>query len=301
MKLNLPFQWESRNVLIAGAGGGWDVFGGLPLAYEWQNSGCNVVFANLSSVNSGFDLRRATSLDHPEGKLSEALGVPVYVFGKEGFRPLRAGYEKLIQIHHIDTIVLMDGGVDSLMRGDEEGPGTILQDTLSLSVVDTLNISQKLLACVGFGTETEEGVCHYRALENIAALTKDDGFLGACAITAKMEAFKYYESTCRGVFATPGTRSHIHTRVIPAVHGEFGRHEMYDDADSALDLLSDMPPFICPLMPLIWFFDVHTVAGHNLLINAFRDTDTYAEVDSIYNVLFPSLRSKMRRNRVIPL
>ena len=44
------------------------------------------------------------------------------------------------------------------MCGDEEGLCAIFQDTISVGVVDSLDVSTKLMACVGFGTETEEGV-----------------------------------------------------------------------------------------------------------------------------------------------
>jgi len=300
MKMNLPIELANRRVLLAGAGGGSDVFGALPLAYEWQRT-CQVHLANFSALAEGFDVRPAIPADHPEGKLAAVLGLPVHVFGKAGFKTLKAGYEKVVQEHGIDTIILLDGGVDSLMRGDEEGCGTLLQDTLSLGVVDSLDIPTKVLACVGFGTETEEGVCHYRALENIAALTKDGGFLGACALTQNMDAFRYYEDVCRRIFAMPGGRSHIHTRVIPAVHGEFGRYEMYDDVDACLDLLSEMPPFVSPLAPIYWFFDVAAVARRSLLIPAFLNTVTYAEVDAIHAEMYPSLKAKARTNRIIPL
>lgn len=300
MKLNLPIDLANRNILLAGAGGGWDIFGGLPLFHEWRET-CKIVLANFSAVAEGFDVRSALAGDHPEGRLYDILGVPVYVFGKAGFRTLKAGYDQLLRQHQIDTIVLVDGGVDSLMRGDEEGCGTIFQDTISLGVVDSLDVPTKILACVGFGTETEEGVCHYRALENMAALTKDGGFLGCCALTANMEAFQYYEGICRKAFALPGSRSHIHTRVIPAVHGEFGQYAMYHDADAVLDLLSEMPPFVSPLAPIYWFFDVGAVARRNLLIPAFVNTDTFAEVDAVHKELYPSLQAKARKTRIIPL
>ena len=130
-----------------------------------------------------------------------------------GFKALKAGYEKPVKEHGIDTIILLDGGVDSLMRGDEEGCGSVFQDTLSLGVVDSLDVPTKILACVGFGTETEEGVCHYRALENIAALTKDGGFLGACALTENMDAFKYYERCVpQDLCPAWGTEPHPHPR-----------------------------------------------------------------------------------------
>jgi len=294
MKLNLPVEMTNRNILLAGAGGGWDLCGGLPLLYQWRET-CKIVLANFSALAEGFDVRPASVTDHPEGKLAEILGLPVHVFGKAGFKRLRAGYEKLLAEHAIDTIILVDGGVDSLMRGDEEGCGTIFQDTISVAVVDSLDVPTKILACVGFGTETEEGVCHYRALENIAALTKDGGFLGACALTANMEAFQFYEQVCVEAFARSNSSSHIHARVIPGVHGEFGQF------GDIFDLLSDMPPFVSPLASIYWFFDVAAVARRNILIPAFADTETFAEVDAIHKEMYPSLQVKMRKNRTIPL
>lgn len=294
MKLNLPIDLANRNILLAGAGGGWDIFGGLPLAYEW-NGANRLVFANFSARVEGFDVREALPTDQPEGKLAEALNTPVYVFGRAGFRTLKAGYEKLLKQHAIDTIILVDGGVDSLMRGDEEGCGTIFQDTISVGVVDSLDVPTKILACVGFGTETEEGVCHYRALENIAALTKDGGFLGAGALTANMQAFQYYEGMCCKVAAQTESKSHVHSRIIPAVHGEFGQH------GDIFDILSDMPPFVSPLATIFWFFDVGVVARRNELISAFANTTTFAEVDAIHKEMYPALKAKARKNRIIPL
>lgn len=56
MKLNLPtFQYlqNSQNILIAGMGGGYDVFCGLPLFYEFTQQGKNVHLANFSSTDVG--------------------------------------------------------------------------------------------------------------------------------------------------------------------------------------------------------------------------------------------------------
>jgi hypothetical protein len=58
---------------------------------------------------------------------------------------------------------------------------------------------------------------------------------------------------------------------------------------------------VSPLAPIYWFFDVATVARHNLLVPAFANTDTFAEVDAIHKDLYPSLKAKMRKNRIIPL
>lgn len=301
LKLNLPFHLAGKTVLLAGAGGGWDVLGAVPLAYELEGSGCRVVLANYSSLVAGFTARLAQAEDVIESAIAQALGKPVYVFGKEGATRLRAGYEEIVQDHGIDTIILVDGGVDSLMRGDEEGPGSILQDALSLLVVNGLSVPCKLLACIGFGTETDEGVCHYRVLENMAALAKDGTFLGACALTKAMAAFQFYEKVCRTVFQLPIMRSHVHTRIIPAVQGEFGRYEMFDDAFQPLDLLSARPPFLSPLMSLYWFFEVAGVFGRNVLAPHLVGTESYADAQSAYEEQNRLLRGKLRATKEIPL
>ena len=299
MRLNLPIDLRDRTVLLAGAGGGWDVFGAVPLAHELEQRNCRVVLANYSSSVGGFDVRPALPTDHPEGKLSARLGRPVYVFGKEGAGRLRAGYQRLIRDHGIDAIMLVDGGVDSLMRGDEEGPGTIIQDAVSVSVVNGLDVPTKILACVGFGAEADEDVCHYRALENMAALAGDGSFLGACALTQGMDAFQHYKTTCEAVFEQGGDISHIHTRVIPAVDGEFGQFQRYRHA--AVMLLSPRPPFLSPLMSVFWFFDVAGVARRSLLVDPFAATETYADVRAAYDRVRTSLEANLRPNKDIPL
>ena len=59
MRLNLPIDLHDSTVLLAGAGGGWDVFGAVPLAHELEQRNCRVILANYSSSVGGFDLRPA--------------------------------------------------------------------------------------------------------------------------------------------------------------------------------------------------------------------------------------------------
>ena len=75
MKLNLPIEMTNRNILLAGAGGGWDIFGGLPLLHEWRGT-YKIVLANFSARVEGFDVRLATAADDPEGKLAEPWACP---------------------------------------------------------------------------------------------------------------------------------------------------------------------------------------------------------------------------------
>jgi hypothetical protein len=298
MRLNLPILdqlADSSSILIAGAGGGFDVFAGLPIYFTLREMGKTVHLANfsftefrLASVISkpiveieDFLLGARGSVTmpfpyYPEGYLSQWFqevrgeAVTVWMFAKYGVKPLAMAYERLVQKLGLDAIVLVDGGVDSLMCGDEMGAGTLLEDSVSLAAVDTLDVPVKILACIGFGTEVEEAVCHYNALANMAALVKAGAFLGSCALTPQMEVFQQFEAACRYVWEQPEHhKSHISTRIIPAAHGEFGNYQMYSGDYTTV--------FISPLMSLYWFFDAKAVTARNKIIDTVRDTYTMDE------------------------
>ncbi len=297
MQLNLPiFETlrDSQNILIAGAGGGFDVFAGLPAYFALREAGKSVHLASYSftpleiagavgeteMVIEGLlaGARGKIRLDfpyYPEGYLAQWFletrneTVTVWMFDRTGVLRLRQAYTALIERLKIDAIVLVDGGVDSLMRGDEYGAGTLLEDSISLAAVSGLDVPVKIMACLGFGTEVEEAVCHYNALANMAALVKAGAFLGGCALTPQMEVFQLYEAACRYVWEQPDhPKSHISTRIIPAVHGEFDNFHMYPD-----DQWTEV--FISPLMSLYWFFDAHTVIDHSYLIPRISATESF--------------------------
>ncbi len=294
MQLNLPILdqlADSKNILIAGIGGGFDVFIGLPLYFTLQTLGKTVHLANYSF--SEFDLLHmvctpevlidgqligARSPVHPpllyfpEGYLaqwfSEVRGenVTVWMFAKTGALPLAESYAKLVKHLGIDALILVDGGVDSIMHGDESGAGTVVEDSISLTAVSAIDVPVKIQVCLGFGTEVEEQVCHHHALQNIAELARAGAFLGSCALIQQMEAFQLFEAAARYTFEQPNhPRSHISTRIIPAVNGEFGDYHMYPDS-------RDVHVLISPLMSLYWFFDANAVIERNLLIELLRDT-----------------------------
>ena len=129
---------KARNVLIAGAGGGFDVFAGIPLGVALRDQGKQVHYASLSFS----DLERLdldawlepglAAIDpetisedayFPERELARFLNATVYAFPRTGVRPLRNAYRRLIEKHDIDAIVLVDGGTDILLRGDEQHLG----------------------------------------------------------------------------------------------------------------------------------------------------------------------------------
>jgi hypothetical protein len=138
---------EARSVLIAGAGGGFDIVSGIPLYLFLRSLGKEVVLGNLSFTALSFTdsaevfpgTYRITehSADvpyFPEKILLEWLGKrdekpAIYGFCNTlGVAPLSDAYRFVIEKYEIDTLILVDGGTDSLMFGDETKVGTIVED-----------------------------------------------------------------------------------------------------------------------------------------------------------------------------
>lgn len=118
---------DARRIVIAGAGGGFEVYGGLPLALALHADGREVHLGSLSLVNVyglGDGFARITPASEgpsdyfPERTLAAWLAtedltdISVYAFPRTGVRPLRAAY-----------------------RGDEAALGTPVEDATSPAAV----------------------------------------------------------------------------------------------------------------------------------------------------------------------
>ncbi|MFC6933743.1 DUF1152 domain-containing protein [Actinomadura yumaensis] len=53
-----------------------------------------------------------------------------------------------------DAVVLVDGGTDILLRGDEAGLGTPEEDMASLAAVRGLDVPEKIVVSLGFGVDS---------------------------------------------------------------------------------------------------------------------------------------------------
>jgi hypothetical protein len=189
--------------------------------------------------------------------------VLIWCFEKTGASQLIKNYRELIKHLEIDCIILIDGGIDSLMRGDEPEVGTLFEDTLSLlAVSEMVTVPKRLLACLGLGAEYEIGYAHL--FENIAHLTKIGAFKGTCSLTSAMKSYQQYKDAVLHVFdQQPKFPSVICSSVISAVSGEYGDFH-YVKRTHGSDL------HISPLMPMYWFFDAPTVAKQSLVLLSMR-------------------------------
>jgi hypothetical protein len=294
MELNIPVlnQLTScKHLLIAGMGGGFDIFCGLPIYFELKRRGhhphlANFSFSHVKSVQHGsrlsptlvgitaqppqvnpyfpeFHLARWFEEKHDEA-------ITVWCFHKTGAGPLLENYRLLIEHLSIDGILLVDGGVDSLMRGDEAEKGTLIEDAISLCAVHELTqVSTRLIACVGLGAERDITYAH--VFENIAALTQSGGFLGACALLPQMESYQAFEAA---VWYVQGQRrqesSVINSSLISAVRGHYGDYHLTEKTNGSR-------LWISPLMSIYWFFDLDAVAQRNLFLPQLKETQTFRE------------------------
>ena len=294
MELNLPVLnqlSQCKNLLIAGMGGGFDVFCGLPIYFELTRRGQRVHLANFSFSdieNTQHGTRLTSTLvgiaDAPGWiypyfpefylarwfKEQQAQDVTVWCFQKTGTTPLLKNYRALVEHLEIDGILLIDGGVDSLMRGNEAGMGTVVEDATSLFVVNELTeIPLRMLACIGFGAEQD--VAYGHVLENIAAITKSGGFWGSCALVPQMESYQAYESAVLFVQSQPvHDPSVINSSMISSVRGEFGNYHLTPKTEGSR-------LWISPLMSLYWFFDLEIVANRNLFLPNLANTLSFRD------------------------
>jgi hypothetical protein len=201
--------------------------------------------------------------------------VTIWCFHKTGARPLLRNYRALTEHLSVDGILLVDGGVDSLIRGDEAGTGTLIEDAISLFAVNELKqIGTRHLACIGFGAEQD--IAYRHILENIANITAAGGFLGACSLTKQMNAYRVYEDA---VLYVQGRKlqdpSVINSSIVSSVQGRYGNYHLTGKTRGS-------HLWISPLMSLYWFFDATVVARRNLFLPQLRNTDTFMEALRAY-------------------
>ncbi|MEO5930370.1 MAG: DUF1152 domain-containing protein, partial [Candidatus Kapaibacterium sp.] len=303
---------RANSILLVGAGGGFDIVAGLPLYFALQNAGKQVHLANLSFSDLASSSARwpapgvaevtaATSGDEryfPELHLARWLHLqgepaPVYALEKGGALPLRDAYDYLARSLDIDLIVLVDGGTDSLMRGDEPGLGTPVEDMASIAAADLLDGPETLLICLGFGVDRFHGVRHAYVLEGIAELIRADGFLGAWTLTKEMPEVGRYRDAVeylnRSMSGYPGI---VSASILAAIAGEFGDHH-------ATTRTHGTEQFINSLMSLYWCFRLPAVARRILFIDELRRTTTATDVERVIEIFREG--NPPRPDRIIPL
>ena len=221
---------------------------------------------------------------------------------------LKGLYEALVDLHNVDAIIAVDGGSDSLMRGDEEGLGDPIEDAVTVAAISAIcspSITMSspapmgILAVIGFGCDRFNGVSDAASLRAVAELTKLGGFMGCIAIEPGSSALKCYQEGVACINANESFRSIISGSILASALGHFGSPNMTDlkgtvefDARITHDSSS---LFLMPLMSFLWFFDVITVSNRSLVCQAIRTCDTHRACAEEVSLL--RLRGEMMKGR----
>ena len=291
----------ARRVLIAGAGGGVDGFAGLPLALAlsalyslpaeaWIDQDVAAVRPDTQGHADYFPERSLAAwlARNRTAGTGDGVDPAVYAFPRVGVQPLRAAYESLIaHLGGVDAIVLVDGGTDILMRGDESGLGTPEEDMTSLAAVHRLEFPgsapERLVACLGFGIDAYHGVNHASVLENIAALDRDGAYLGAFSIPRQSpEGAAYLDAVACAQAETPMRPSIVNGQIAAAVRGDFG-NVRFTTRTAGSEL------FVNPLMGIYFAVDLGGLARRNLYLDKLEGTVLIRQVSSIIDVYRESL------------
>lgn len=294
--MQLPFFTElepARNVLLVGAGGGFDIYAGLPLYFWLKKAGKSVHLANLSftqlaecrgmrPIPEVMKVTGATdgpSSYFPERALCQWLAgrgepTPVYAIARCGVQPVLRAYRWLVDELDVDTLILVDGGTDILMRGDECGLGTPLEDISSLLAGEAVvGVERKFVTCIGFGVDAYHGVCHSLALENMASLIEDGGFLGSWSLTHGTEEARFYgEAVRHATESFPSMPSIVNHSVLGSVEGRFGDFHFTRRTEGSTLYLN-------PLMSLFWAFRLEALASRLLYRDEVLATDNAFQMD----------------------
>eukprot|EP01090_Pellita_catalonica_P003485 TRINITY_DN13156_c0_g1_i1.p1 TRINITY_DN13156_c0_g1~~TRINITY_DN13156_c0_g1_i1.p1 ORF type:complete len:334 (-),score=49.33 TRINITY_DN13156_c0_g1_i1:70-927(-) len=233
----------------------------------------------------------------PEYELSnwfrqeEKQEVTIYTFCRSscGVKQLRATYAKLAKELDLDTIIVVDGGTDSLMKGDEPGLGTPTEDMLTIASVYNLpdKSLKKFMVCIGFGVDAFHGVNHCLFLENVAELSKQGGFLGSWSLLAEHPSAQKMISAYNA--CTP-RNSIVCASVTSAIEGHSGNYHH----PATKNRTRGSKLFINPLMTLYWAFDLPILAKNVLYINLLKDTEDYTQVQIAihkFHAAYPITRS----------
>lgn len=285
---------DASRILFAGAGGGFDFYSALPLYFAFRNLGKEVFLANASfSDLSSFKAEaicegclairsdsETSTIYHPELSLArwfreQGEEVTIYAFEAQlGTRELGACYRALVERHEVDAVVLVDGGTDILMGGDEASLGTPSTDISSLVAVAALELDNLYLSCLGFGVDAFHGLCHYQFLENVAALSQAGGFLGVQSLQSGMPEVELYKAAID--FANKDMSFHpsiVCNSIKSAIEGHYGDYH-------ATARTKNSELWINPLMTFYWNFELRAVFERCLYKDQILATDSLEETQS---------------------
>lgn len=302
--MNLPISLPAEsNILVAGAGGGFDIVCALPVILSLKSLGHNVELANFSftHLTKLTDVlkpmenlygvtaksRLMTSDYCPEAQLAKWWKRKfdeekiVWCYSGIGVKPLAEIFSNLKERLNLDAILVLDGGVDGLFYGNEYNTGTPSMDAVSVIAGSLVEDCKRFYGFTAFGTEgSNQEVRHCDALLRISELIQRNALLGVCtprpggAIASDfINCLDYIHSTME-----PNKHSIMAGSIKCALEGSFGMQAFNAKTKSG-------PVWVSALTMLYWFFDLDTVAAVKPIYRNVLESSSVMEVADAFEVV----------------
>ncbi|KAJ3450559.1 hypothetical protein M0813_00604 [Anaeramoeba flamelloides] len=287
---------QYNKFLVCGCGGGFDVYSSIPLVSTLRSLGKTVEVGNLTFMRQidtksklHDQLYKVTSKTKedpyyfPERDLVEyAKNIlneewTIWVFAREGYKHVSQAYQALVDHLETECVIIVDGGTDSLMFGDEDRLGTPEEDIVSiLSVADLKGPQCKVLISVGFNVDSFHGVRGYQFLENVSSLIKTDGYWGLFQYYKDDPNVKKYIGALDYITKKRETNSIVNCSIVNSIEGGFGNDQRRMDYRTNSSVL-----FINPIMSVCWCFDLLKVSERIMYKKQLKKTVTRLDVQRV--------------------
>lgn len=231
--------YKDKVIIIAGCGGGYDIFGGLITYYRLKNIAKKIIMINYSFTS--IDLLKSTAecinshlykvspktnisddkLYYPEARLSSQLDIPIYTLSNDPtVYDITECYNTLINKEgKIDIIYLVDGGCDVLLTGDEVGLATPVEDMMHLKAILSINISYKYIITLGVNIDTAHGVIQSDLDNRLDYLEKSSSMISSEYLNLLDPSVTFYYQIVKK--CNP-ISSIVHSLVISTLEGNRG-------------------------------------------------------------------------------
>ena len=177
-----------NSIMLYGCGGGYDIYGGIPLYWELLRHGKNVILGNYSFADdiykysnghqyakiNGNELRTEKNKDYfPGADLAKFLKVTIYTMRLLSINDVYKGLVEICAENKIDCIIGIDAGHDAALFGDEIHYGSPLEDSITVLALRELTLKHNIktyLACISTPTEDMDFslfINHIKSIQNV--------------------------------------------------------------------------------------------------------------------------------------
>ena len=180
-------------------------------------------------------------------------------------------YQDLQASIYFDAVILIDGGTDALMRGDEPGLGTPAEDISSIYAVANLSLRSSYLACIGLGIETFDGIKNASTFGAIEELQQLDALQGVIHITKSMPGVKEYSQAITYANKQYEFQSLVQNAIKSAIEGKYGTQVIGGKKHTNI--------LVSTLMQQYWIFDLAKIKARMVYPSSLSSKQSLFEVN----------------------